>query len=40
MKLIELGIISGYEDNTFKPKNNATRTESAVMIYKYLKQFK
>lgn len=39
-KLIELGIISGYDDNTFKPKDNASRTESSVMIYKYLKLFK
>lgn len=35
-KLTELGIITGYEDNTFRPKNNATRTEASVMIYKYL----
>ncbi|MGB4440094.1 MAG: S-layer homology domain-containing protein, partial [Sedimentibacter sp.] len=37
-KLVELGIINGYEDNTFRPKNNATRTEAAVMIYKILLQ--
>ncbi len=40
MKLVELGIITGYEDNTFRPKNNATRTETAVLIYKYLMLFK
>jgi hypothetical protein len=37
-KLVELGIISGYEDNTFKPRNNAARVEAAVMIYKTLIQ--
>lgn len=31
------GIISGYSDGTFKPKNNATRAESAVMIVRLLK---
>jgi len=36
LKLVDLGIITGYEDNTFKPKNNATRTETSVMIYKYI----
>ena len=30
------GIISGYEDNTFKAKNNATRAEAAVMIARLL----
>lgn len=35
-KLVELGIISGYEDNSFKPRNNAARVEAAVMIYKTL----
>ncbi|HHZ03031.1 MAG TPA: hypothetical protein GX396_08900 [Tissierellia bacterium] len=35
-KLIELGIITGYEDNTFRPLNHATRAEAAVMIYKTL----
>ncbi len=28
------GIISGYEDKTFKPQQSATRAETAVMIYK------
>lgn len=27
------GIINGYEDNTFRPRNNATRAEAAVVIY-------
>ncbi len=35
-KLIRLGIITGYEDNTFRPSNNASRAEAAVMIYKLL----
>ncbi|MDD6483375.1 MAG: S-layer homology domain-containing protein [Clostridiales bacterium] len=29
----ELGILEGYEDNSFRPKNNATRAESAKIIY-------
>ncbi|MGD9570040.1 MAG: S-layer homology domain-containing protein [Sedimentibacter sp.] len=37
-KLVELGIINGYEDNTFKPRNNAARVEAAVMIFKTLIQ--
>ena len=37
-KLIALGIITGYEDNTFKPRNNASRAEAAVLIYKTLLQ--
>lgn len=32
----EKRIISGYEDNTFRPVNNITRAEAAVMIYKCL----
>lgn len=38
-KLVELGIITGYEDDTFKPRNNADRVEAAVMIYKTLIQY-
>lgn len=30
-------IIGGYDDGSFKPKNNATRAEAAQMIYKTLK---
>ena len=33
---VELGIITGYNDNTFRPKNNALRSEAAVMIKKML----
>ena len=32
------GIISGYEDNTFRPENNATRAEAVTMIYKLLQK--
>lgn len=32
------GIINGYEDNTFKPKNNLTRAEAAVIINKFMNQ--
>jgi hypothetical protein len=31
------GIISGYEDNTFKPQGHATRAEAATVIVKALK---
>ncbi len=31
------GIITGFSDNTFKPKNNATRGECAVMLSRLLK---
>ena len=34
----EMGVISGYaEDNTFRPSNNASRAEAAVIIYKLIK---
>ncbi|QXM05261.1 S-layer homology domain-containing protein [Crassaminicella indica] len=33
-KAVELGIIGGYPDNTFKPFGNATRAESTVVIQK------
>lgn len=36
-KLYGAGVISGYEDGTFLPKNNATRAEAAQMVYKILK---
>ena len=29
----QYGIINGYEDSTFRPKNTATRAEAAVMLY-------
>ena len=28
------GIISGYEDGTFKPKNSITREEASMLLYK------
>lgn len=30
------GIVNGYEDNTFKPLNNLTRAEAAVVVDKFL----
>lgn len=30
-------IITGYPDNTFRPKDNATRSEAATVIEKVLK---
>ena len=35
-KLTELGVLNGYEDNTFRPTDNATRAEAAKMIYALL----
>ena len=32
-KLLSLGIISGYSDNTILPNNNVKRAEAAVMLY-------
>ncbi|MDE6357242.1 MAG: S-layer homology domain-containing protein, partial [Eubacteriales bacterium] len=31
-----LGIITGYPDNTFKPKNKVTRAEASVIINRLL----
>lgn len=36
-KMIKCGIINGYEDGSFRPKNGATRAEAAVMIYNVMK---
>lgn len=33
-KLVDLGLISGYPDGTFKPKNNITRAEIAALFAK------
>ena len=30
------GIINGYEDGSFRPKNTLTRAETAVVIYKIM----
>jgi len=35
----ENGIIKGIGDNKFAPKNNATRAEAAVLIYKLYKLY-
>lgn len=35
-ELKSAGIINGMEDNTFKPKSNATRAQAAVMLWAYL----
>jgi len=29
-------VVSGYEDKTFRPKNNATRAEASTIIYNYI----
>jgi len=33
---VQKGIVSGYEDNSFRPKNKATRAEAAVMILRLI----
>lgn len=33
---VAAGLVSGYEDNTFRPKSTATRAEYAQVLYKYL----
>ncbi|NNG65707.1 S8 family serine peptidase [Caldanaerobacter subterraneus] len=35
---VKLGIVRGYDDNTFKPKDNATRAEAAAMLYRILEK--
>lgn len=37
VKSLKSGIIKGYEDNTFKPKNNITREEIASILYNIFK---
>lgn len=36
-KAVELGIVFGYEDGTFKPEKDVTRAEFAVMLMRALK---
>jgi N-acetylmuramoyl-L-alanine amidase len=36
LALAELGVISGYEDGTFKPQQPLTRLEAAALVYKAL----
>lgn len=31
----QVGVVEGYEDNTFKPEQSITREEVAVMLYRY-----
>ena len=33
LKMVEAGVITGYEDGAFRPANEATRAEAAVIIY-------
>ncbi|OQB14399.1 MAG: Endoglucanase precursor [Firmicutes bacterium ADurb.Bin193] len=35
-KVYALGIVKGYEDNTFRPTNNITRAEAATMLYNFM----
>ncbi|WP_273701755.1 S-layer homology domain-containing protein [Tepidanaerobacter acetatoxydans] len=35
---VKLDIVKGYKDNTFRPKNNATRAEAAAMLYRILEK--
>ena len=36
MKLSNLNIVNGYNDNTFKPQNSLSRAEAAAIIYRYM----
>ena len=36
VKMADAGIINGYSDGTFRPQNNASRAEAAVMIYRLI----
>jgi hypothetical protein len=36
---VEQGIITGYEDNTFRPQNSATRAETAVILQRWLNKY-
>lgn len=31
---VAMGVITGYEDNSFKPKNNITKAEAAAMLFR------
>ena len=35
-KTYAAGIVKGYDDNTFRPKNNVTRAEVATMLYNFM----
>jgi hypothetical protein len=32
--VVQKGLVKGFEDNTFRPKNSASRAEAAVMLYR------
>ena len=34
--LFEMGVINGYDDNTFRPQNSISRAEASKIIYKIL----
>ena len=36
LKAIELGVLAGYEDGTFRPKATATRAEASVMVLRMI----
>ena len=36
LKMVEAGVITGYDDGAFRPANEATRAEAAVMVYRLL----
>lgn len=36
VKMADAGIINGYSDGTFRPQNNASRAEAAVMIHRLI----
>ena len=38
--LVNLGIIKGYEDNTFRPNNPVTRAEMAALLARVIREFK
>jgi hypothetical protein len=38
-KAVAAGYINGYTDNTFKPENNITRQEAAIMIAKVIPNY-
>ena len=35
-KMVGLGFVSGYEDNTIRPNNFVTRAEAVTLLYKML----
>lgn len=39
-RVLKQGIISGYSEGDFRPLNNATRAETAAIIYRILDRIK